>query len=269
MSTSEMTKERRAIVAQKYYEFIKKQYSDDIVHSIKNTTIYREDAKFQLPEKPKYEKTYVRMRNLTTEACMNLFDMGDRHIAVLNFSDYVKPAGLFLKGSLAQEESLCHHSILCPVLEDFTYQFYARNKTDGLLNGMYRNRMLYSKDILFFLPDKQVKADVITCAAPNFLTGFRYGTVSREHCNEVMKDRLDYIFRAAIANDVNILFLGAYGCGVFRNDPYFVASEMKKLCEKYEGYIEFVVFPVPRGGRNPENYTAFTGEFFGYRMSDI
>ena len=269
MNIVDMTWDARKIVALNHFNHVVEEYNNEVQHCIDNTTYYGENEEFEIPAAPRFPTTGVRFRTFTTEEALNNLNLGNMKIAVLNFSDYVKPAGKFLDGSIAQEESLCHHSILAPVLEHFRYSFYVRNKESGLLGGMYRNRMLYTKDVLFFLPDKQFKVDVITCAAPNFTSGLRYGSVTKECCDAVMEERLEFIFKAAIVNKVDCLFIGAYGCGVFKNDPDHVSKVILKLCEKYEGHIKFVVCPVPNGGRCPQNWHAFTNNMFGHRLSDL
>lgn len=60
----------------------------------------------------------------------------DGKTAVLNFASYKNPGGKFLDGSSAQEECLCHSSILYNVLKKFP-DYYAWNK-------QHNNRALYT-----------------------------------------------------------------------------------------------------------------------------
>ena len=70
-----------------------------------------------------------------------------------------------------------------------------------------------------------------------------------------------------VANyDVNTLILGAWGCGVFRNDPEMVASTFKTLLSapgEYAGVFQKVVFAVFDPSREQPNVSAFTRVFQG------
>ena len=79
--------------------------------------------------------------------------------AVLNFVSYKNPSGMFLKGSKAQEECLCHESFLYNVLKEFQKDYYDRNK-EHLNKALYTNRALFSENVVFFRNNKQVKCDV-------------------------------------------------------------------------------------------------------------
>ena len=59
------------------------------------------------------------------------------------------------------------------------------------------------------------------------------------------------------------LILGAYGCGVFRNDPYKIACWWKELLTGYfADTFDTVVFAVMDRSRKGECLRAF-GEVFG------
>lgn len=99
--------------------------------------------------------------------------------AILNYASYKHPGGYFLGGSPAQEEALCHESNLYPILLSFDNTYYAWNKKN-LNRALYLDRALYSPDVVFEKGGKQKKADVITCAAPNYRTAHRFQQVSLE-----------------------------------------------------------------------------------------
>ena len=61
-------------------------------------------------------------------------------------------------------------------------------------------------------------------------------------------------------NEVDTLILGAYGCGVFGQDPYEVASIFKEYLDECKCF-KTVVFAVPNGKNG--NYEAFIKTFEG------
>ena len=46
---------------------------------------------------------------------------------------------------------------------------------------------------------------------------------------------------------VDTLVLGAWGCGVYGNNPEDMSYIMNKVCKKYGGLYKNIVFAVPRG----------------------
>lgn len=120
----------------------------------------------------------------------------DGKTAVLNFASYKNPGGKFLDGSSAQEECLCHSSILYNVLKRFP-DYYAWNKQHNN-RALYTNRALYSEDVVFvdesvcvYGADPEiVRADVITCAAPNYSAAGKYAKVEVDENNAELTDGL-------------------------------------------------------------------------------
>lgn len=182
-----------------------------------------------------------------------LIDNNLEDVAILNFASYKVPGGLFFEGAMSQEEALCHSSTLYPVISSFDdyYEYNSKHKNRGL----YLNRMLYSKDIIF---TGGRKADVITCAAPYTKVFTRYGgDVSVAYA--AMTSRIDFILYVATVAHVKNIILGAFGCGVFGNNPKYVASEFSRLLSiKYKGCFKNVYFPIYGDSRN---YDAFYNEF--------
>ena len=109
--------------------------------------------------------------------------------------------------------------------------------------------------------------DVITCAAPNLRenpsnrmnpnAGSRNANIDPEELYKLLKTRIRRIFEIAIAEEADVLILGAFGCGAFRNDPEIVASVFAELNQEYRNcfyIIEYAVFCV---GREVVNYETF------------
>ena len=171
--------------------------------------------------------------------------------AVLNFASYKKPGGGYISGAMAQEESLCHCSNLYNVISDekFKNAYYGYNNAH-LNRGLYDSRIIYSPNIVFYNKDKTKTktCDVITCAAPNKKAAQEYQKVSDEEITAVMKDRILNILHVASQNKVDVLILGAFGCGVFGNDIESTARIFKECLTDYHYYknvFKLVVFAIP------------------------
>lgn len=160
---------------------------------------------------------------------------------VLNFASHKEPGGRFLEGSSAQEESLCHSSYLYNVLSKLQ-GYYDENKKE-LNRGLYTNRAIYTPNVIF---DDEYVANVLTCAAPNWKTAHEYCRVSSLENHDALASRIDFMLKVAAAHKVEVLILGAWGCGVFGQDPEHVAKIMHlMLTTKYARVFRKVVFAVP------------------------
>lgn len=180
-------------------------------------------------------------------------------VALLNFASYKEPGGRYMDGAMAQEEAICHNSVLYEVLDRCRDKFYDPNKTK-LNKGLYNDNLLISP-ILFETETSRFNTNVITCAAPNKNAAQKYQNVSDEACEKAMKSRIDMILYSAYRQDIHSLVLGAFGCGVFGNDPKVVAALFKEaITGKYKGCFERIIFAVPKSGN--KNYEAFLETFF-------
>ena len=68
----------------------------------------------------------------------------------------------------------------------------------------------------------------------------------------------------AAANDVDVLVLGACGCGAFNNPPELVADEFYELVVKigFGRFFRKVIFAIKSDGeRGKANYEAFASRF--------
>ena len=152
---------------------------------------------------------------------------------------------------------LCHSSFLYNVLSEFDEDYYEFNRLSKNF-ALYTNRALYSPRVLFVRDNEEVYADVITCAAPNKYTAQKYCGKSDFDCNSAMVERIHFMLDVAKEENVNTLILGAWGCGVFGNDPEFVANAFKKeLEEYYTDDFENIIFAIPGG----TNYMVFKRVF--------
>lgn len=231
------------------------KYNKEIQYSINNTIEYRGQQTVQC-NKNGFDVAIVSIIQMTTEELiMRKKQYGKT--AALNFASYKNPGGKFLEGSLAQEESLCHHSTLFNVLSgyDFISEYYKFNRKN-LNKGLYTDACLYSPYIIF---DNGISCDIITCAAPNIGVGLKYNTITDDEIFSSVVHRCKLVLDVAILNNVKTLILGAFGCGVFKNDPVLIAKTFKYFlyCKNYNSYFKEVIFAIPAG----KNYDAFCNVF--------
>jgi uncharacterized protein (TIGR02452 family) len=71
-----------------------------------------------------------------------------------------------------------------------------------------------------------------------------------------MKRRISYVLAVSEKNNVDLLILGAWGCGVFRNDPEKIAGNFKDVLNEERKFgIPRIVFAVL--DREGKTYGAF------------
>ncbi|MFK7031453.1 TIGR02452 family protein [Flavobacterium oreochromis] len=193
-------------------------------------------------------KTIIEFKNLSTiEALVE--EKTNGKVALLNFASAKNPGGGFLDGASAQEESLARSSSLYASLtKDRTMYEYNRSQTTFL----YSDYMIYSPNTIFWFDDEgttllePIIADVITSPAPN-----KGAMLHRERTNElpqieeVFSQRIKKVLHIANQQKVDTLILGAWGCGVFRNDPQMVAELFKKVIDQeYANAFKRIVFAI-------------------------
>lgn len=153
-------------------------------------------------------------------------------IACLNFASARNPGGGYLSGSRAQEESLARSSTLVPSLERHS-EMYRRNRAGSSL--LYLDAMIHSPGVLFFRDDdgalleRPSVASVISAPAPNTKAIRDRGSADLARVGETLRERARMILATAVENGTDALILGAWGCGVFGNDPDEVAEAFGRL----------------------------------------
>jgi uncharacterized protein (TIGR02452 family) len=127
----------------------------------------------------------------------------------------------------AQEESLARASGLYACINPHQAMYQANRRFESCL---CTDHMIYSPDVRVFRDDEDVlleelyRISFITAPAVNA------GVVrAREPRNAgriewVMLDRIEKVLSLAVVNSHDALVLGAWGCGVFGNDPRQVAG---------------------------------------------
>lgn len=153
-----------------------------------------------------------------------------RRVGVLNFASAKKPGGGFLGGCQAQEESLARSSGLYKsLLQCPEYYKYHR----AMSSLLYSHSAIYSPSCPVFRNDsgdllpEPYQVDFVTCPAPNAGAVYRHQPWDSHKVVPVLRERVTLILGLALHFEVAVLVLGAWGCGVFQNDPNSVAKAFR------------------------------------------
>ena len=248
-------KKKRADDAKKHTDKMANQYMAAINYCVENTHTYTGPLNKTHGEPTKANVTMEVVRADTVSALMAHVNSGGR-TALLNFASYKHPGGGFMVGSRAQEESLCHESFLYNVLREFDESYYDKNRKD-LNRGIYRDRALYTPDVLFMKDGKAKKCDVVTCAAPNFSVAEKF--MSRGENNTCLRERVRFVLEIAKTERVDTFIVGAWGCGVFKQDPRALAKCFEDECQKVftDSKIHLIFAVIPPLPNQTDNLTPF------------
>jgi uncharacterized protein (TIGR02452 family) len=201
------------------------------------------------------------------EAARRLAGDGTDPVAVLNFASARNPGGGYLNGAQAQEEALCRGSALYTCLLRAP-GYYEHHRADR--SPFYSDRVIHSPGVPVFrddrgrLLDQPYAVGFLTAAAPNA------GVIARKDPDRVgevpaaLASRAGRVLETAAAHGYRRLVLGAWGCGVFMNDPAQVAGAFHTLLGpggRFEGRFTHVVFGVLDRTRGAVTRTAFENAF--------
>jgi uncharacterized protein (TIGR02452 family) len=233
--------------------------------SVENATYYSSDALAETLETINLENTVKTQYEVTHETSLSaiLRLQDEENVMCLNFASAKNPGGGFLNGALAQEESLAIASSLYASQMD-NFEFYETHR--NMKSCVYTDSMIYSPNVPFFRNDKgellenSVLCSVITAAAVN------YGVVKRREASKakriatIMRLRIEKMLALALLHKNDTLILGAWGCGVFQNDPVLIAQLFKEALETtFKHQFKKVVFAIY--SRNEKFITAFQEQF--------
>ncbi|MDE6917983.1 MAG: TIGR02452 family protein [Lachnospiraceae bacterium] len=257
-----------AIMEQGYYEYKDKKIEirSDMEASVRGSILITpQQAQTLLEtyrESDEAAACTVHVENLpTVEAIRRLAKEGKEHIGVLNFASAKNPGGGFINGAMAQEESLAASGTLYKTLTAHE-EYYRENRAQSSM--MYTDHAIYSPDVVFFrdgwfeLVEEPFKASVLTLPAVNMGQVLLKGEDSAE-AQRVMRRRMKLALAIFAQQGAKNLVLGAYGCGVFRNDPTLIAAWWNELLEK-EGmgqYFDTVFHAVLDRSKNGACIRAF------------
>ncbi len=191
-----------------------------------------------------------------------------KSIACLNFASAKNPGGGFKSGAQAQEESLARCSGLYATLIA-NGRYYEMNR--NCHTPFYTDHIIFSPFVPVFREDGQNSLldhhyllSFITAPAVNKGAIRQLTPEANIQIHEVMADRAKKVLAIAAFHRCEALILGAWGCGVFRNDPQDVANIWRGLLTEdtlFKNRFKRVVFAVLDGQVGEPTCTIFRNAF--------
>ena len=221
-----------------------KMYQRETEKLLKNIEVYKNG---EMPEEIKFKKRKMKVEvlDISTVGAGRMFKNG--RTAVLNFANPFGPGA-------AQEGSLIRASNLYEALisEVNVKNYYEVNYNYDIINpGIYTDTLMYAKNVWFYGRESDNDSwhmDVITCPAPSIKI------IPETVEMAIIRHRAECVIKSAILNKVDNLVLGAWGCGVFGQNPEVVSKAFMSVLENYPAFKN-VVFAIPDS--TSRNYKVF------------
>lgn len=236
--------------------------------AVTGTVSYGPDSVVDVPRTPPGHRTSFEVTaEDSLRAARRLHLAGAERIAVLNFASARNPGGGYLGGAKAQEEDLCRNALLYPCLLQAPDYYAAHRDSPDLF---YSHRVIWSPDVPVHrddhgrLLDEPYPVSFLTSPAPNAGELLRRDPDARGRIPRVLKERAERVLAVAAHHGARQLVLGAWGCGVFRNDPREVAEAFHAHLTAggaFSAAFERVVFAVWDRSPDSVNRAAFAERF--------
>ena len=219
-------------------EISQTKIKEDTLKSVEGTKVYKEPH-ILLSVTTKASPQTVEFRNNGTIA-EGLHCLGSgKRVGILNFADGIILGGLVLQGESTQEECICrctnlYETLIKPECSQGYYQYNYHQEC-----GVYSNNVIYSPNIRviredtdYNLLDKEAHLDVLSCPSPSI-------SVSESMlCNRILG-----ILKVARFNNIEVLVLGAWGCGAFGQDAFTMGRCFARVINRFN-YFDHIVFAV-------------------------
>lgn len=233
-----------------------------------------------VPVPSKTEKAKVIVSGKRSLEAAESYAKQGKKVCVLNFAFATNPGGGVVNGSSAQEECICRCTTLYPCLNtnQMWNVFYSPHRKTA--NPLYNNDCIYTPNVCVFKSDTNFpellqkenwwSVNILTCAAPNLRerpsnmmnphAGKVAAKITPSELEKLLTERIRRIFEVAVANKNEVLILGAFGCGAFKNPPEIVARVFNKVMQDYLCYFDTIEYAVYHTEREMANYDAFCKE---------
>ncbi|WP_405604038.1 TIGR02452 family protein [Streptomyces sp. NBC_01410] len=221
----------------------------ELAAALAGTRMYGPEAVDVVPDTDRTTSFEVTGES-STEAARRLTATDSGPVAVLNFASARNPGGGYLNGAQAQEEALCRASALYATLLRAP-EFYEHHRAER--SPFYTDRVIHSPGVPVFrddrgrLLDEPCTVGFLTSPAPNAGVITSRTPEQAHRIPAAVAARAERVLETAAREGYRRLVLGAWGCGVFRNDPAVVAAAFHALLTedgRFAGHFEQIVFAV-------------------------
>ena len=248
-----------------------------VQQSTNNQVFIAETENVAVPSAYKTENAKVIVSGKRSLEAAESYAKQGKKVCVLNFVSATNLGGGVVNGSSAQEECICRCTTLYPCLNTDTMwnAFYKPHRKAA--NSLYNNDCIYTPNVCVFksdtnfpeiLPqDEWWNVNILTCAAPNLrerlsnamnpYAGDKDVKITSAELEKLLTKRIRRIFEIVIANGNEVLILGAFGCGAFRNPPEIVAKVFNTVMQDYLCYFDTIEYAVYHTEREVANYETF------------
>jgi uncharacterized protein (TIGR02452 family) len=196
----------------------------------------------------KFETVFEVTNETTLDAARRLIVSNDTNPACLNFASAKNPGGGFLNGALAQEECIARATglYLCQHRAKEYYSFHR-----GLNTCLYSDHMIYSPEVPVLKDEEGNLLPSLTLATIITSSAVNAGVIRRNEISKIdqivplMRKRVEKLLALCLHHQHETIVLGAWGCGVFQNDPEEIAELFAEaLGGKFRNQFKRVVFAV-------------------------
>lgn len=217
-----------------------------------NTRLYKPAELDELRADTKYTNSFdtrYEVENETTlDAARRLAADGEENVMILNFASAKNPGGGFLGGAVAQEECVARATGMYPCLlkANEYYQYHRKLGT-----CLYSDHMIYSPLVPILKSEDGELLDEVVCTSIITSPAVNAGAVRKNEENNadkivpVMRKRIEKLLALSLHHQHTTLVLGAWGCGVFRNDPGIISELFREaLSGNFAHQFKRIVFAV-------------------------
>jgi uncharacterized protein (TIGR02452 family) len=208
--------------------------------------------------------TRIEVTNETTLAAVARLVREGHAPAALNFASAKNPGGGFLRGDITQEESLARSSGLYACIAGNA--MYAHHRALG--DPMYTAWVIYSPAVPIIRTDDgalletPIDCAFVTAPAVRARDVLELDPTRRAEIRDAMRERIERALSVAALHDHRTYVLGAWGCGVFANDPVEISDLFADaVAGPFAGAFERIVFAVLDTSRDQRFIGPFRARF--------
>jgi uncharacterized protein (TIGR02452 family) len=234
-----------------------------VAQSVHETRVFSAEEIKVVENDARRDTVYAVKALSTLDGAAWLRQQTGRVPTILNFASAKHPGGGFESGAMAQEEDIAYRSSLYASLR-FQSGYY-RESLNNLRKGLYFDKAVFTPGMVVIRDADYRLADpwgchCVSAPAPNRSVALRKG-IREETVQAAMLRRIQLVLAVMAQTGASDIVLGAYGCGVFKNDPHCVAREFHvALIEQCQGTrFQHVLFAIPN--QHSRNHRAFAQYF--------